>query len=149
MAESGLVSISGTKPRLTQQRHHRAVEILELLIVVEEAENHAVDTGRRDLGELGGDLLGRADDRIGAPAGDDPLAMLVDAVVERLALDAQHLHQIARRHPVALLDDAAIDPTRLGLGLPAYDEGRGTDTDIAPIVRAGLFAHPVGYRLDL
>src|SRR3954471_24402708 len=72
------------QPGLAQQRHHGAVEIFELLVVVEEAEHHAVDAGRRHPGELVGDLLGRADDRIGAPASDQPLAILLDAVVERL-----------------------------------------------------------------
>ena len=69
-------------------------------------------------------------------------AILVDALVERLALDAQHLHEIIRGHPVALFDDAAIDLTRLGLGLAADDKSRGADTDIAPIFRARLLANP-------
>src|SRR5260370_659382 len=85
---------------------------------------------------------------LGSPAADNALAILLDAIVQRLALDAQHRHEIVRGHPAALLDDAAIDLTRLGLGLPANDKRRGADTDIALIIRAGHLADPCRHGPD-
>jgi hypothetical protein len=47
-----------------------------------------------------------------------------------------------------MLDDAAIDLTRFGLGLSANDKSRGADADIASIIGARQLTDAGGNRPD-
>ncbi|MBV8192045.1 MAG: hypothetical protein JO339_32745 [Alphaproteobacteria bacterium] len=77
--------------------------------------------------------------------------MLLDPIVERLAFEAQRADEIVGRDPVALLDDAAIDLPRFGLGLATDDKSRGADAEVALLFAVGPPAHAprhLARRLD-
>ena len=59
------------QPGLHQQREHLGVPLRELILVVDPGDQAAVDADIGELAELVGDLLGGADQRIAAVAGDE------------------------------------------------------------------------------
>jgi hypothetical protein len=73
---------------------------------VDETRDHSVHAGLVQPPQLLDDLLRRADQRVAAPAGDQPLLERL-GVLERLALHAGDLDDVLRGAPVAVVDDPA------------------------------------------
>src|SRR5271155_3920752 len=83
---------SAPQSSLLEQRHHRALEVRHLLVVVEKSENHALDSRPAYQLQRFSHWLGRADERIPAPSEDEAFAEALALLLNRTALDSQHFH---------------------------------------------------------
>src|SRR5262245_46381772 len=77
------VSVAPSLPqaRCLEARNHGLAEKRQFVLVIDEGERRAVETGIRELRKLAGNLVGRPDQRIAAGPGGEALLVLLERFV--------------------------------------------------------------------
>src|ERR1700730_12833488 len=143
--------LSSPQPRLLHQRIDVFLEPTHIVDIAREIEQCPVAADLRQRDQAVGDLLGGADDRIAAPAGDEVFLHLGEHVRrERLGVGDHGIDQVGDRVPVALLIDVVIEIiARLLFGIALHHVGIAPHLQLAAIFLAGEVAIGVDLGLAL
>src|SRR5262245_50197452 len=126
--------------RFLETRHHGLAEKRQFVLVIDERERRAVETDVRELRKLGGNPVGRPDQRIAAGSGGEALLVLLECLVIVTVAEILLLpHVIIDRFLVDVLARIVIVVVLgLGLGRTAYDV---TGREHHDVEAAFLLAH--------